>query len=428
MGDAGTSMLSTHPLLGRVGLDDRPAEMHFEGTVAGTSPSMRDHRIFGRAVLSAAAMVEVALAAAEQLAGRAESAQMSVRFHDVLSVADEGSVVVRVRVRRGQQGSVGFVIESGADSTLETRSWRKHAEGEVRLVSGGTREGEARSGDTAPTMERESGEAFYSRCADGPFQWGESHRVVGEVYRSPTETAYRLRMAPQPERGVARWPAVPLLDGCLQVPAMALSGRSGTAVYVPALVERVVLQRVCPAALTVQWVHCGEPAAATSERGATLSAFDRSGIEVVRFEGVRFRSITRAAFIHTLEAREASVNRAGEEHDRRPATAPGSSGLRERLAALPRSQRLTLLTEFIGRNVAELLKLEDPGPAALQRGFFSIGLDSLLAIELQFRIQQALDFTLPPSTGLTFETPEALARYLLTEVLSTDGASGTAQE
>lgn len=421
MSETGASTTPTHPLLARIVLDRRPVEMHYEATLDARAGAVRDHRIYDTPVVPAAAYIDVALAAAEQMAQRAGAAHLRIGFHDLLAVAGEDTVVVRTWVRRTGEGLIDFAVESAPRSESRMQAWRRHATGEVRISASETRKGVAGGRDSAPTMARESGEAFYERAAGGPFQWGVPHRVVREVYRSPTKIEYRLRMVPPPDATAGRWLSAALVDGCLQVPALELSDRDGASVSVPASIDNLIVQRSSPASLTVQWVHEGEPEAATTDRGATLTAYDKTGVEVVRFEGVQFRSITRDAFMRALAARSGTTTRNGTGGEPQARTAAGS-GLRQQLAAARESERLALLTGFIERNVVELLKLKDPTPEELQRGFFSIGLDSLLAIELQFRIQKALDFTLPQSTGLNLETPDGLAKYLLAEVLSLDEA------
>jgi acyl carrier protein len=214
-----------------------------------------------------------------------------------------------------------------------------------------------------------------------------------------------------------------LLDGCLQVPAMELSGdHNGQRVAVPARINRV---RLGAAGARRVWAHWrrpgreGEPADAVS---VDISVLDEGGRPIAAFEGIRFRSIGRDVFEDAM-----AMRRSGP--DARQVDAPdAASGRRGRTTALlarlesaPSSDRIALLAAFIEENVVELLKLKRPTASELQRGFFSIGLDSLLAIELQFRLQEALGFSLPPSEGLKFETIEGLSSYLLEDVLSLGG-------
>jgi myxalamid-type polyketide synthase MxaC len=89
------------------------------------------------------------------------------------------------------------------------------------------------------------------------------------------------------------------------------------------------------------------------------------------------------------------------------------------------SDRFNLLIDRVRTSVAQVLRLETPAQLDPKQGFFSMGMDSLMALQLKVRLENGLGKTLP--TTIAFECPsiDALAKYLAAE-LSGEGASAGA--
>jgi acyl carrier protein len=98
----------------------------------------------------------------------------------------------------------------------------------------------------------------------------------------------------------------------------------------------------------------------------------------------------------------------------------GASTILDRLTRSPEERRRVVLTEFIENQLLEILRWDESRRPDLARGFVAIGLDSLMAVELQFRLQKALKFTAPSETDdAEFEmaSAEDLADFLLSKRL-----------
>ena len=109
------------------------------------------------------------------------------------------------------------------------------------------------------------------------------------------------------------------------------------------------------------------------------------------------------------------------------AAVPAAEGLLQELASTPSAtdeprlegldqlnaaQRLARLGEFVQQQVVDILQLsEAPEP---KQGFFELGMDSLMAVELRNRIQQSLGTSHQLSATLAFDHPsiDALTRHL----------------
>ena len=91
-----------------------------------------------------------------------------------------------------------------------------------------------------------------------------------------------------------------------------------------------------------------------------------------------------------------------------------------RLQAAPAAEREGMLVAFLQREVQAVLRL--PSPPAPAVGFFELGMDSLMAVELRNRLNRAFAETYTAPNTLVFDYPDiaTLARHLADEL----GAGG----
>lgn len=92
------------------------------------------------------------------------------------------------------------------------------------------------------------------------------------------------------------------------------------------------------------------------------------------------------------------------------------STLAAELGELAPRRRMARLSAFIREQVAALLGVE-PSSIPAGKGFFEIGMDSFLQVELRGRLKDALGISLPPTVALEHHTADILARHLLVDRL-----------
>jgi acyl carrier protein len=76
------------------------------------------------------------------------------------------------------------------------------------------------------------------------------------------------------------------------------------------------------------------------------------------------------------------------------------------------ARRKTVL-DLVQAQVAEVLGLDPDQPVPAGRGFFELGLDSLMALDLSRRIGRHAGAPLTPAAIFGHPTPEALTEHLL---------------
>lgn len=87
--------------------------------------------------------------------------------------------------------------------------------------------------------------------------------------------------------------------------------------------------------------------------------------------------------------------------------------LRNSLEAQPAWSRVDILTGYLSTHACALLEIEDRENIDIKRGFFDMGMDSLMAVELRTKLERQLAYPLPPSTVFDFPSIEQLATHIL---------------
>jgi acyl transferase domain-containing protein/SAM-dependent methyltransferase/NAD(P)-dependent dehydrogenase (short-subunit alcohol dehydrogenase family)/acyl carrier protein len=97
--------------------------------------------------------------------------------------------------------------------------------------------------------------------------------------------------------------------------------------------------------------------------------------------------------------------------------AAGRAGLLRQVDAADAEQSVTLLTDFVRGEVAAVLGLEADRLLEPGQGFFRLGMDSLMTVDLRRRLEHALGVSLPATIAFEYPTVESLAAHLAGLVL-----------
>lgn len=142
---------------------------------------------------------------------------------------------------------------------------------------------------------------------------------------------------------------------------------------------------------------------------------------VARVDWARFlplyQQAGRRAFLTELE-RELPAPLTAEA----PATRSGKTALVERLTNAPVQQRRKLLIDYLRNVVAEVTRV-DATEIREDAGFFDLGMDSLMAVELRRHLEQGVGAEIPVTLAMDHPRLSDVADYLLGEVLGLAEAS-----
>ena len=100
----------------------------------------------------------------------------------------------------------------------------------------------------------------------------------------------------------------------------------------------------------------------------------------------------------------------------------------EQLEQAASSGRWELLLAYLQKEVSQILGFAKAQRLEPQQGFFDLGMDSLMAVELKNRLQRSLGSPLPTPIAFDYPSVEALGRYLVEAVLPSELFSGSAEE
>ncbi|WP_394849578.1 SDR family NAD(P)-dependent oxidoreductase [Pendulispora brunnea] len=164
-----------------------------------------------------------------------------------------------------------------------------------------------------------------------------------------------------------------------------------------------------------------EPSRAMAAVGQALAHGDVS-IAVADIDWARFLPLfaaarTRPLFHGIPEAQQALAEA--------PAVGPSESKLAATLRPLSADERLPQLIALVQAETAAVLGHTDPLRIDPEMGFFDLGLDSLMSVELRRRLQKATGAKLPTTVTFDHPTPARVATYLLETLASALGEAST---
>jgi len=300
-----------HPLLGEHLHSALLPEQHFWELDLGASslPYLADHRVRGTVVMPGAAYVEMALAAAGELAAGPLRVE-DVVFRQPLWLTEEATRRVQLALTQEADGAAAFRIcsRSAAEGAGD---WTVHVEG--RVVSGaaaGTAPERLPLEDVrARCAEEVGGAELYRRLASQGLSYGPSFRGIESVRRRPGEALARLRVPAELAGEAALYRLHPaLLDAAFQSVAATEEGGTGEETFLPAGVGAVRVFGRLEGSFECHAVLRSGAAADAAVRVADVTLLDAAGTPAAQVLGLRLQRVGAgagredlASWLHELE-------------------------------------------------------------------------------------------------------------------------------
>jgi len=281
---------STHPLLAE-GIRSATGHQVWEAEV-GTSlqPYLADHRVLGRAVLPAAAFLEMARAAAEAFGPGAVLEDFALE--EAIFPDEHGGAGPEVQVVVERESAQAALLQVFSRSRGPADgAWTRNARGRIVLFPLATPASPG-FGAFPPKGAPSPGREHYRALAARGLGYGAGFQGVEEFWRTDDGLVGRVRL-PEPVRDDPGYPLHPvLLDVALQLLLHALTDDDASHdPFLPVAVRRLRLHRL-PDRTGPLWARALRRGGAADPEGDVL-LLDADGRPVLSVEGVRFRRMAR---------------------------------------------------------------------------------------------------------------------------------------
>jgi acyl transferase domain-containing protein/acyl carrier protein len=277
-----------HPLLAAA-VDFPTGEgLQLAGRLAAASaPWIADHTILGEVVLSAAAQVELALAAARAV-GAGAIEELAIEAPLVLPAAR--SVQLRVWVDEPlpdeDRRELSIHSRPQAEPGAQPEPWARHATATLAAAAEGPGAEDAAFAAgpwPPPQAEALDLELLYDRLAEAGIEYGAASRCLRGAWRSGEELLLEVALGEGGEEGSARFGIHPALLDTAAMAGLQLTGDSTGEPLLPVDWRGVSVGERSPVAMRVR-VRGGED-------GISLLACDEAGAPVLRVESLAGRAL-----------------------------------------------------------------------------------------------------------------------------------------
>ncbi|MGR9013706.1 MAG: SDR family NAD(P)-dependent oxidoreductase, partial [Gammaproteobacteria bacterium] len=269
-----------HPLLHqRLALADSKV-VYFESWLSPQAPAyLSEHQVFGVFLTPLAVLLEMLLAAAQQLNKSTSLALKKINIEQPLILSADEQAQVQIQARENVQH-----YELSIFSRVGDGPWQRHLTAETDALE---QPGSLHSGQQ-DWQQSLSPEQLYQQFQQRDIVYGETFKVLTRIDVKQQSALTQLEARPN-EDGYLLHPAI--WDGCMQTAGVALGETEGDKTWLPVSVERIDFHQ--------SFEQGAECYARVSAREANSSRVDLvlscSGTVALKMQGVAFQPASEQA-------------------------------------------------------------------------------------------------------------------------------------
>ena len=132
-----------------------------------------------------------------------------------------------------------------------------------------------------------------------------------------------------------------------------------------------------------------------------------------------FEAKKKRPLLAQLTARPQVKAEAGKAEEKK------GSGLLQQIQHASAIEKRPLLHGYIRAQVAEILGFASADRIDPSQGFFKMGMDSIMTVQLRTRLEASLGCSLPPTVAFEYPTVDGLTKYLTETVIKLEGPPST---
>jgi acyl transferase domain-containing protein len=394
-----------HPLLGKklelAGLDN---QYRFESFLSEEEPVYLSHnRILDKVLFPTTAYLEIALAAG---LNRFKTSRLVVKdliIGQALILPERVVKKVQTILIQSDNQTYQFQIftqqqQENQDETL----WVLHASGKIQALDIKT---------AAETFDIEKYltqcnqlievKQHYQQCQQIGINYGTSFQGIQKLWKGSNQAIAQIKLPQELVAETTDYQFHPaLLDAALQVIYYAIPDAT-TQTYLPIGVDQL---KVYGRPRLSLWAYASvtQPLVESEQNWTTqVTLVSEEGEIIATVEGLRVKKAPPVTIVETeLEPINNSLK---------------SKFLQQLEDAVP-SERREILVAHVRRQVAEVLLISFQ-MIDLKKGFFELGMDSLMTVELRNRLQKSLQCNLPSTLTFKYPTLKSLVDYLVEQVI-----------
>jgi acyl transferase domain-containing protein len=414
-----------HPLLQARLRSPIVQEVVYEARLDPSTHSfLEDLRIHGVCVLSTAGVIEMACAAARDYYGAGRHVISGLTLQHALTVepGENPRIQCVVRPETESRAAVQIISLSEDPKSSQECGWVEHATCRIRRGS------ENPSTIHPPKLEevrsrcaREvSPDAHYAALREIGFDYGDSFKGIESLSCGDREALGMVHLTAAVRRERQNYILHPgFLDACMQVFPAAWGGSRAQGIYLPVGFEEITQYADAP-----QRAWSNAKVRSTSEKTLTgdLWVLDESGHPVLSLRGVTFIRVD-------TEGLRRSVGRKVRSAAREVPADTKRFDIRKRLSEVSAAERPIVLLDWVRAQVAGVLRIAPPESMDVKAPLTSLGLDSLMAMEMRSLTSTEFQVDMQLGDILAGPTTEEWTGMLL-EAVDSGGvpASGTSAE